>query len=234
MLFGFVVALFISLFFYVTTQKILVAVCCIDERVEELRNCMEHLEKTDIFKKNIIGVFRKKDVLCKQIMQSPDKYIEVSDYGISTGARHNIHGIADKRTKALEYARNNDYDKLIFIDSDIQVEWYTILCLLFGTMVADVSCVAYPMRWASMLPVAGFDTLPHIQIIRRGIVPFQTCAVAGMGCNCIDLRSNKIPEKFTYGEIMGITGEDVGFFLEANRLGASVVVSKWHIVSHKY
>ena len=237
-----IIIIIFGLFFYVTRQKILVAICCIDERVAELRNCVGHLEKTDIVAtKDIIGIFRKKDLLCKKFMNlntntntNTNKYLEVDDYEISQGTRHNITGIANKRNKALEYARNNNYDKLIFIDSDIQVEWYTLLCLLIGTAIADISCVAYPIRWASMLPVLGFDNPPSIQPITYGILPFQTCAVAGMGCTCINLHSEKIPEKFVHGVMLGVQGEDIGFFLEARKKGAWVLASKWHIVNHKY
>jgi hypothetical protein len=237
---GLAIIIIFGLFFYIKRQKILVAICCIDERVAELHNCVGHLEKTDIVAtKDIIGIFRKKDLLCKKFMNlntnnTNNQYLEVDDYEISQGTRHNITGIADKRNKALEYARNNNYDKLIFIDSDIEVEWYTLLCLLFGTAIADISCVAYPFRWASMIPILGFDNPPSIQPVTYGILPFQTCAFAGMGCTCIDLRSEKIPEKFVNGVFMGFQGEDLGFFLEARKKGAWVLASKWHIVNHKY
>ena len=228
-----------GIFFYITRQKILVAVCCIDERVVELRNCVGHLEKTDIVAtKDVIGIFRKKDLLCKKYINNNNnnnnKYLEVDDYDIFQGVRHNLTGIANKRNVALEYARNNYYDKLIFIDSDIEVEWYTLLYLLIGTAIADISCVAYPIRWASMIPVLGFDNPPSIQPVTYGMVPFQTCAVAGMGCTCIDLRSDKIPERFVNGAMLGVEGEDIGFFLEARKKCAWVIASKWHIVNHKY
>ena len=60
-----------------------------------------------------------------------------------------------------------------------------------------------------------------------------------MGCTCIDIKSKKIPEKFIYGKIVGkdsytVSGEDIGFFIEAKKKNALVVVSKWSIVNHKY
>jgi len=229
---GLIIILFIIILFsYFYSQKILIAICCIDERKKELDNCIKHLQKANILQNNIIGLFRKKDVLCKKIITD---YLEVDDYELSDNERHNILGIANKRNKALEYARNNNYDKLIFIDSDIEVKWITILYLLFGTMFADISCVAYPIRWANMKPVLGFDNPPSIQSINYGFLPFQKCSVAGMGCTCIDIKSNKIPNKFIHGEILGIKGEDIGFFLEARKKQAFIIVAKWHIVKHKF
>jgi len=226
-----IIGLIIILCCYIYSQKILVAICCIDEREKELSNCVKHLKKSNILKKDILGLFRKKDILCKKIV---DNYLEVNDYELSNNTRHNLSGLANKRNKALEYARNNNYDKLIFIDSDIEVKWHTILYLLLGTMIADISCVAYPIRWASMKPVLGFDNPPSIQPISYGILPFQKCSVAGMGCTCIDIKSSKIPDKFIQGEMLGISGEDIGFFLEARKKQAVVVASKWHIVNHKF
>jgi hypothetical protein len=229
--------IFIALFIYIKNQKILVAICCIDERVIELQNCIKHLNTNDVLTKDIIGLFRKKDIKCKETLKN--NYLEVDDYELSTTTRHNLTGIINKRNSALDYARNNKYDKLIFIDSDIEVNHFTLLYLLLGTIFADISCVAYPIRWANMLPIIGFDNPLSIQIVNYGLIPFQKCYIAGMGCTCIDIKSKKIPEKFIYGKIVGkdsytVFGEDIGFFIEAKKNNALVVVSKWNIVNHKY
>jgi|Laugrespbdmm15sn_2_1035079.scaffolds.fasta_scaffold03737_4 hypothetical protein len=231
------IVLLIVLFIYIKQQKILVAICCIDERVLELQNCIHCLKTKDMFNKDIIGLFRKKDIKCKETLSH--SYLEVDDYELSTTTRHNLTGLINKRNLALEYARNNNYDKLIFIDSDIEVNNFTLPCLLFGTIFADISCVAYPVRWANMLPVVGFYNPPSIQIINYGLLPFQKCDIAGTGCTCIDINSKKIPDKFIYGEITGpggyaVFGEDIGFFIEAKKNDALVLVSTWNIVNHKY
>lgn len=233
----FLIIMSLALFIYIKKQKILVAICCIDERVVELQNCINCLTTKDILKKDIIGLFRKKDIKCKETMKH--NYLEVDDYELSTTTRHNLTGIINKRNAALDYARNNRYDKLIFIDSDIEVNCLTILHLLFGNIFADISCVAYPVRWANMLPIIGFDNPISSQIISYGLFPFQKCYIAGMGCTCIDIKSKKIPDKFIYGKITKddnfiVFGEDIGFFIEAKKNDAFVVVSKWHIVNHKY
>jgi len=206
-------------------MKTLIAICCIDKRVLELQNCLKHLKNKDV-----IGVCREKDVYCQKAVNC----LLVDNYEIANGTRHNIHGIATQRNKALSYARRSKYDRLIFIDSDIQVKWYTIAYLLLGTMFADISCIAYPIRWAAMQPVVGFDNPPSIKVVGFGWMPFEECSVAGMGCTCINVNSKKIPDRFVYGEALGIHGEDIGFFLAAKQNGASVLVAKWSIAEHRY
>ena len=106
----------------IISKRVLIVVCCIDERVDELEECLCAIR--DVTSRDVLGVFRKGDVKCKAIVQD---YIEVPDYDTSTTTRHNLDGIASKRTAALDYARTNGYDRLIFIDSDIRIDWYTYL-----------------------------------------------------------------------------------------------------------
>lgn len=107
--------------------------------------------------------------------------MEVDNYELSTKTCHNLTVLINKRNLALEYPIKNNYDKLIFIDSDIEINHFTILRLLFGTMFADISCVSYPVRWANILAIIGFYNPPSIQIINYGFLSFQKCDIAGMG-----------------------------------------------------
>ena len=213
--------------------KILIAICCIDERVYELHNCIKSLQGP--IKKDIIGIFRNKDTECQKLID----FISVDDYELSTTTRHNLSGITNKRNAALNYARKNNYDRLIFIDSDIKINWLTIPCLLLGSIFAEISCVVYPTRWANMLPVIGFENPLRMETINYGIIPFKTCYMIPMGCTCINIKSPKIPETFTIAEIPGpdglnVFGEDVGFCLTAKNNNARIVVSKWNIARHMF
>jgi hypothetical protein len=208
-------------------QRVLIVVCCIDERVDELEECLCTI--SDVTSRDVLGVFRKSDVKCKAVTS---RYIEVPDYDTSTTTRHNLTGIASKRTAALDYARANGYDQLIFIDSDIRIDRCTIPYLLIGTLFADISCVPYAIRWADMTPVLGYDNPPRIDRAKTGIMPFYRCTAAGMGCTCISLKSSRIPERFVNGTILGIAGEDIGFFLDAKDRNARVVATSWHVARH--
>jgi len=211
----------------IISKRVLIVVCCIDERVDELEECLCAIR--DVTSRDVLGVFRKSDVKCKAIVQD---YIEVPDYDTSTTTRHNLDGIASKRTAALDYARSNGYDRLIFIDSDIRIDWCTIPYLLIGTLFADIACVPYAIRWADMSPVLGYDNPPRIERAKTGIMPFYRCTAAGMGCTCISLKSSRIPERFVNGTILGISGEDIGFFLDAKDRNARVVATSWHTAMH--
>ncbi len=234
---GIIIFIFLILFYIVfiallfkkiKSFKILVSICCIDERSDELEECIK-LIKNDILKKDIIGIIRKKDLKCKKIF---DNFIEVDNYETHLYSRHNMKGLVNKRNTALDYAKKNGYDKLIFIDSDIRLSTYTLSYLIFNSLFADISCIPYGIRWSGMEPVLGYDNPPRIELRKTGIKPFYSCTVAGMGCTCITLKPNNNIPYFEYGSILDIEGEDIGFFLKAKENKIKVVASSWHTVSH--
>lgn len=222
---------------YIVRQRIIVCICCIDERVLELIQCLDSIGKEKLINFDLLGVFRKKDVLCSNIMGSyGGKTIHVQDYAsppttINTN-RHNYQGLVIKRNAALQYARKNGYTKLIFIDSDISISSMTFLYLLLGTIFVDISCIPYCIRWAGMKPVLGYINPNRISFEKGYILPFHRCYCAGMGCTCINLNSKRIPNEFIYEKILGIQGEDIGFFKHALSLNARVWAANWSIVSH--
>jgi hypothetical protein len=213
-------------------EKVQIAICCIDERANELKGCLQAIRASGGV--DILGVFRKKDLKCKHIIKQElyCKYIEVEDYDTHRYVRHNMKGIASQRNAALDYAKHHNYDNLIFIDSDIRISRYTLMYLQVGIMFADISCVPYGIRWSNMEPVLGYENPARIERAKSGVWPFYRCTVAGMGCTCISIRSDKIPKTFEYGKILDIEGEDIGFFLQARRMNALVVSTSWHVVHH--
>jgi len=224
-----VFAILLTIYLLIINKKVLIGICCIDERVNELYQTVDALQKENIiYNKDIIRVFRKSDVKCKKVIP----YLEVPDYDIPKNKRHNIENLVIKRNAILSYAKQNNYDNLIFIDSDIIIEWYTLFYLMIGHIFADIVIAPYNVRWASMTPVLGYDNPPRIELAKTGLLPFYRCHVGGMGCTSILLKSPKIPSSFSQGSILGIEGEDIGFFMEARKNGAVVASTSWHIVNH--
>jgi hypothetical protein len=219
--------------------KTLIAICCLDERILELQQCIQSIYRALQFyigKPDIIGIFREKDILCQSFLNN---YLTVPNYETpidfksnDTYDRHNMNGILAKRNRALHYALTNGYKRLIFIDSDISIKYTSLYYLLFGTLFADISCIPYGIRWANMKPVLGY-TNPHRISFEPGWLPYHCCQVAGMGCTCIALNSKKIPHQFSYAEILGIRGEDIGFFSQAYLLKARIWATSHHLVDHK-
>ena len=155
-----IILLFILLIiFYVyiklnSKEKILISICCIDERVSTLDNCLKHITKAvnNNSQINILGIIRKKDKLCEEIFEKYcAKILYVDNYTFNTQYRHNIDGIAEKRTKVLQYAKQNKYSILIFVDADIYISHYTLKWLIYGIRLynADIICIPYKIRWVA-------------------------------------------------------------------------------------
>jgi len=208
---------------------LLVSIVCIDERSDELAQCLKRLQ-ADPFPKDYLGVFRESDYKCQKLMPN---YLTVPDYKIIK--RHNIDNMVTKRNLALNYARKHHYDYLLFVDSDILITPILTLALLFeGIKHCDICLSPYPIRWSNGLPTlayANIDLSLTIEPVRKSSNIYQLCVGGGMGCTMINLKSPKIPT-FVYGALMGIEGEDIGFFIEAFKRGCIVLATPNHIVEH--
>lgn len=210
---------------------ILVSILCIDERSDELRECIKRLEM-DPFPKRLLGVFREKDKKCQTLLPT---YLTVPDYDIIT--RHNMDNMVKKRNLSLDYAKKNEYKRLLFIDSDILITPFTTINLLLnGCNYCDICLSPYPIRWdtnnSPLLAYENPDGNLSMEPVRKSTDVYQICLGGGMGCTMINLESNKIPP-FVYALVMGIEGEDIGFFIEACRRGCIVLATSNHIVEHK-
>lgn len=219
-------------------EKILISICCIDERVSTLDNCLKCSVKSVDSNShiNILGIIRKKDKLCEELfLKYNAKILYVNNYTFNKNNRHNFDGIAEKRTKALKYAKENKYSILIFVDADIYISNYTLKWIIYGIQLlnADIICVPYNIRWANNNdPVLGYIEPVEITKVKYSIFPYHKCAIGGMGCTGINLNSNKIPNKFNIKELLNIKGEDIGFFFDAFLNNAKILTTSWYQVYH--
>lgn len=225
----------ISAHFFQKKTRTLVSVCCIDERISELRGILCYLNPFN--PRDIIGVVRTTDQLCRHALETAGaRVFTVEPYTMPPGERHNMEGLARQRSAALRFGKENGYDALLFIDSDIRPKEPADLLvgrLYLGLLLgADIVGVPYGVRWVSMRPVVGRKTLGGTPFIaeERGhhLLPFRGCAAVGMGCTMIHLHSPRVPDAFRIGLSTGIIGEDIGFCEEAGRLGARLwTTSQW-------
>ena len=238
-----ILLIFILLIFYVyikinSKEKILISICCIDERVSTLDNCLKHITKAinNNSQINILGIIRKKDKLCEEIFKTYcAKILYVDNYIFNAKDRHNFDGIAEKRTNVLQYAKQNKYSILIFVDADIYISHYTLKWLIYGIKLlkADIICIPYKIRWAKNNdPVLGYIEPVEITKVKYSIFPYHKCVIGGMGCTGINLNSNKIPNKFNVKELLNIKGEDIGFFFDAFLNNAKILTTSWYKVYH--
>ena len=219
-------------------RKVLISVCCIDERAEELDECLRSI-KQSTRSADILGVVRHTDLKCHSIFTDYGAdIIHVPAYPTPGAERHNFSALEMKRSKALAYAQANMYDVLVFVDSDIRVTSMALILMKLALfwLKADIVCIPYPVRWAAGHPVLGYDNPPRIERVftdKRRLWPFHRCIVGGMGCTAVRLGSPLVPSRFSVKSIMGVRGEDIGFFLDARNNGARVFASSWYAVRHQ-
>lgn len=223
--------------YLIQRRRTLIAVCCIDERVNELRGLLMKKQSTNV---DVVGIIREDDGECKDIFQQLGAMvITVPSYRLKAGARHNMDGIAAQRTAALKFAREWNYDSILFLDSDIRpTQSLNVLVdrLSLGILLgADVVGVPYGVRWANMRSVIGREEqkLNNVVIVEEKghhLLPFRRCAAVGMGCTMIDLHSHRVPREFHVGHNADIIGEDIGFCHEAMKEGARIwTPSAWWV-----
>lgn len=147
---------------------------CIDERVSTLDNCIKNIKK---YSNNIdiLGIIRYKDKICEQIFKKYNiKILYVNNN------RHNLHDIALKRTQVLQYAKQNNYSILIFIDADININYYTLKWIIYGIQLlnADIVCVPYNIVWPNNNdPVLGYINPVEIRKVKFSFLPYHKWVV---------------------------------------------------------
>jgi len=97
-------------------------------RVSTLNNCIKNIKK---YSNNIdiSGIICYKDKICEQIFKKYNVKI------LYVNNRHNLHGIALKRTQVLQYAKKNNYSILIYIN------YYTLKWIIYGIQLLNADIV---------------------------------------------------------------------------------------------
>lgn len=215
--------------------RVLVAVCCIDERLEELKSCTTRVLSTH---KNMIGVVRRSDTQCQRFLRSlqiPTLCTNNYPSPHQNGERYDLSGLAKQRSMALEFSRQEGYAIVIFVDSDIIYTWYAHLFLIVGILYqqGDIVCVPYVLRWTGGKAILAYDHPWRIKEAKWTATPYHRCIAGGMGCTAIKVDSPRTPECFNLGEGLGRVGEDIGFFKDAYQREAVVLGTSWCSVRHQ-
>jgi hypothetical protein len=149
--------------------------------------------------------------------------VEVADYAVSPGLRHNYEGVAAKRARLVAEAVSGAHTHVWFVDSDV-----IITCAIWShaERLARAGCqvLAVPcgVRWAGGVPLMVLADGKICDIGQIPLPPGDTVRirVAGMGCTLI---ATPVAEQtpFVVGEVRTleniIRGEDIGWFLGAEK-----------------
>ena len=153
----------------------------------------------------------------------------VPDYAIQK--RHNFDTLVHKRnmirTAALQHP---EVQELLFLDSDTELRPDTIRRLR-DNCTEDICIAAYHPRWMAA-PVVGVRDGDSYRIQNvydmNCDAAAQPASAGGMGATL--LRGSALDVPFAVGESLGIKGEDIGFFLEAERREIrSEVIPCYHV-----
>lgn len=189
----------------------------------------------------ILLITREKDIQTQNAWKDKAIIRTVPDYEIKE--RHNISKIAEKRTLALNYAIENNYSAVWFIDSDI-IPTPGVLQELLKTE-KDVCVAPYKTRWSEEASVGVFDREPpfvkvHNISLRDYAVKRKPCVIGGFGCTLVKStafdQSIELGRLYKGGEL--VEGEDIGFFMNCRKAGLTCeYLTRWeqpHLYDRKH
>ena len=200
--------------------RVLTAVLCIDRDADLAPKLYEAIRFNTTGP--ILIVTRERDKETRDFWQNKAILELVPDYEIQK--RHNFIKIAEKRSLALKYAKENGFDAVWFVDSDV-IPTEGVLKQLCNTN-KDV-CVAQPrVRWAGKAVVGIEDSEPpFIKMHEIGLLDLSVerrpCIIAGFACTLV--KSSAFDQKIEYFKLSKgdfyVEGEDIGFFMNCYKSG---------------
>jgi hypothetical protein len=194
------------------TFRILTAIITIDRDAHLAKYLYASL--LDNFANNILVITRESDKKTIDFWKNRAIVHTIPHYIISS--RHNFDKLIEKRRLAMAYAKNNYYDALWFVDSDILptpgVLWH------LAQTNKDICIAPCRAKWAHA-PVIG---IKHNNTIKLHTINWidrlkerRECIIGGFGCTLI--KRSAFDVKIEYQKLddgmLSVFGEDIGFFL---------------------
>ncbi len=220
-----VIACILILFITHRKIKILIGTPIIDRDIDILKEFIQHLKpylNRYNFRYSCDSIFITRTSDKKVIdhitkLNHPKVILEqVEHYDITE--RHNFEHLARKRQYILDYASENNYDYVWFVDSDVMIKPNTLDLLLN----AKVSCCYCPIKlhWSDEKLIG---TLEHNLIDASTIESddkYMFDIIGGFGCTLINKDAFDIPMKVSSEEVtlhdkkQIVTGEDIAFYID--------------------
>ena len=177
----------------------------------------------------ILVVTRETDAETIQFWSTRAKVIRVPHYDIV--GRHNLDKLANKMNIAVEYFKSTRHETMMIVESDILLNNDTIAKHQEAIKKYDVVLSYYDVPWARKPVIcSSFLGIPYI----TSKVPTGGAIVYGSGTGAVTIRRKVLMKvSFSVHDILGIKGQDVGFFLGCamNRFKVFAVDDK---VAHLY
>ena len=219
-------------------MKILISLVTIDRDAYAIPLVFQSIRK-ELENFDLLIVCRRTDRKCLQKWKEvcPKVIIKtVPHYEIKK--RHNMINICKKRNISLDYAKDNGYDYLFFIDSDIIVNINTLDILLKGCeeYKADVCSVPYFVKWLGYVAtgIQNNTRFDYIKVKKDSNTISYCPGGGGMGCTLIKSTVFHVPfsvEKIKLNCLV-IIGEDIGFFMNIVKNNYLSLYVKNHEIQH--
>jgi hypothetical protein len=147
--------------------------------------------------------------------------------------RHNFNQLAKTFNNIREYAKTNDYDALMILESDIVMKKSTLTDLHEGLSNYDVMCCYFDIPWEKKPVVVKKYPIPHI-INPENYNYNNILSIVGTGTGCVLINKKALNVKFDVKTYKGVTGQDVGFYYNLHKNGYSVGMVTKYKLEHLY
>ena len=192
----------VIIWYSIFSIRVLVGIPTIDRDYDKILDLLKSKFFTNY---DMLIICRITDITIIQICKLFNiKFQTVEPYEIE--GSHNINKICEKRNLLVEYAKNNSYDKILMIDSDIRISSLQLYSLIFYSNFYDVVTIPYKIKWAKT-QIVGKNN--QIIIPTKFILPIPLkCDYVPAGCTIINVNNAC---QFKVSEKNSITSEEIGF-----------------------
>lgn len=211
-------------------MNIIVGILGIDRDIHNLKKLI------DLIKYDIVLITREMDLKVINFIKEfrKIKLIVVPNYEIKE--RHNVENIAMKRQIIINYSRDNNYDYLLFCDSDMLLPDNCIedMIEISKNNNNSIVCGIYPVVWGNGKAII---------FTNKGLKEYKDInekdkiIIGGFGCTLINSRFFNIPIKISSIKLNDntfLTGEDFGWYIELYNRNIVVKPYLKSIITHNY
>ncbi len=177
-------------------------------------------------------ITRESDIKCIDFWESKNADIILMNHYDIKG-RHNWDMLVITFNKLLEKARNENFDGLLLIESDIIVNEETIKLLIDNTKEAHLVLAYYNMKWSSSPIILTHGLIPKLENATKYK---ENKIILGHGVGCVLINKDVFNDKkikFEFKEIFNIKGQDIGFYQSIYNNRYKVLMLN-HEVHHLY
>ncbi len=217
-------------------MKILVGIVCIDRDADLAQDVYDALMVNKV--QDILIVTRENDSKTRNFWEDKAVVITVPRYDLNK--RHNFYQIAKKRNIVVQHAKDNNYDAIWFVDSDIipLPETLQKLC----KTDKDICLAPYKVPWLDDKVYIGLTHYipPYFKLHEVSAIDIiherKPCVIGGFGCTLINKSTFHVPLEYILikNDDILVEGEDIGFFINCYKAGKTCEYLTDWIQPHMY